>query len=635
MHLIVGTAGHIDHGKTALVKALTGIDADRLPEEKKRGITIDLGFAELEAGGVSIGFVDVPGHERFVKNMLAGACGIDLVLLVIAADEGVMPQTREHFEICRLLQIKSGIIALTKKDAVDDEMLELVRLDVAELVAKSFLQDAPMFAVSSKTGEGIDEMKAGLIDAARKIPARHNDSITRLPIDRSFTVKGFGSVVTGTLAAGEISESDEMELLPVGRRVRVRGLQTHGKSVHTAFAGQRTAVNLGGIDHTELTRGMVLSEPGVLIPTQIFDAEIEVLPGSRALKSRQRVRVHLGTAETLARLAILNETREIEPGRSGFAQFRLEVPIVAVPGDRFIVRSYSPQITIAGGQILTTPAKKHRRRDAGATSVFLRKLANAEHNANILEIIIKEAGGGGMSRADLRSQTCWRNDVLNAAIEENKSSGSILDADGVFLSQHTFDALKTKTVNEIGRHHKLEPLARGLLKETLRERVFKHLPAGTLRSVTVELERLGKVKVDKDVLRLASHSAELSGAEKQVFESLRSTYEAAKFEVPRLDDVLTDAAKLSGIDQLAARKIFQLLVNSGEIVQVNEEFYFSAKAIDTLISKVRESAADDRLIDVAKFKELAGISRKYAIPLLEYFDRQKVTLRTNDKRIIL
>ena len=318
MEIIVGTAGHIDHGKTALVRALTGTDADRLPEEKERGITIDIGFAELEIGDTHFGFVDVPGHERFVKNMLAGASGIDLVMLVIAADEGVMPQTREHFEICRLLGLRHGIVVLTKSDLVDEETLELAKLDAAELVAGSSLENAPMVAVSSVTAAGIDELKTLLVQSGASVSARNKDRVTFLPIDRSFTVKGFGAVVTGTLASGDIAEGIDLELLPEVRRVRVRGVQTHGRSVKTARAGQRTAVNLAGIDHGELSRGMVLCRPGVFRPTQIFDAETEVLEGvSRSLRSRQRVRIHIGTAEVLARISVIDASNEIAGGEHG------------------------------------------------------------------------------------------------------------------------------------------------------------------------------------------------------------------------------------------------------------------------------------------------------------------------------
>ncbi|MGA9998229.1 MAG: selenocysteine-specific translation elongation factor, partial [Pyrinomonadaceae bacterium] len=362
--IIVGTAGHIDHGKTSLVRALTGVDADRLPEEKRRGITIDLGFAELDLGEVRIGFVDVPGHERFVKNMLAGAHGIDVVALVIAADEGLMPQTREHFDICRLLGVRQGLVIITKTDMVDEELLALVHAEAEELVEGSFLEGAPLLDVSAKTGAGIEELKSALREVALRVPPRSSEMTTRLPVDRAFTMKGFGAVVTGTLVAGEIREGDEMELLPAGQRVRVRGLQVHGSSVKTASAGQRTAVNLGGVEAASIERGMTLAPVARLRPTQIIDAEVSMLKSApRPLRSRSRVRVHIGAAEILARVRVLEEAGEIEPGASGFAQLRLESPVIALPFERFIIRSYSPSHTIAGGRVLDAFATKHRGRE--------------------------------------------------------------------------------------------------------------------------------------------------------------------------------------------------------------------------------------------------------------------------------
>src|SRR5258706_13442328 len=359
--IIVGTAGHIDHGKTALVRALTGIDADRLPEEKRRGITIDIGFADLDLGEVRIGFVDVPGHERFVKNMLAGAHGIDVVALIIAADESVMPQTREHFDICRLLGVQQGLIVITKKDLVEEDLLQLVRAEAQELVAGSFLEDAPVITVSSRTGEGIEELKTALRVAGRQAPSRSSDFITRLPIDRAFTMRGFGAVVTGTLIAGEISEGEELELLPAGARVRVRGVQVHGSPVARASAGQRTAINLGGVEAAAIERGMILAPAGRLRPALAIDVLVNLLESApRPLRSRQRVRVHLGAAEVLARVRVLAEGGEIKPGQNGLVQLRTETEIVGVLGDRFILRSYSPQITIGGGLILDPFLPPHR-----------------------------------------------------------------------------------------------------------------------------------------------------------------------------------------------------------------------------------------------------------------------------------
>src|SRR2546428_6286601 len=387
--IIVGTAGHIDHGKTALVRALTGIDADRLPEEKRRGITIDIGFADLDLGDVRIGFVDVPGHERFVKNMLAGAHGIDLVALVIAADESVMPQTREHFDICRLLGVKHGLVVITKRDLVDKELLQLVHAETEELIAGSFLQSAPILAVSSRTGERIEDLKTALHEVGSQVPERASEFITRLPIDRAFTMRGFGAVVTGTLIAGEINEGDELELLPAGARVRVPGIQVHGAAVKRALAGQRTAVNLSGIEAAAIERGMTLAPVGRLRPTQIIDARIQMLDDAlRALRSRQRVRVHVGAAEVLARVRVLETNGEISPGRHGLVQFRFEAPVVGVTGDRFIIRAYSPQVTIGGGAILDPFAVKHRARDFPAIRATLRILADGDRAARFAQLVI-------------------------------------------------------------------------------------------------------------------------------------------------------------------------------------------------------------------------------------------------------
>ena len=639
LDIIVGTAGHIDHGKTALVKALTGVDADRLPEEKQRGITIDIGFAELDLGGVKIGFVDVPGHEKFVKNMLAGASGIDLVLLVIAADAGVMPQTREHFEICRLLEIKSGLIVLTKTDLVDDELLEIVKLETAELVENSFLENAPVVAVSAKTGAGIDELKDNLRTLAARIPVRQNEAIARLPIDRSFSVKGFGAVVTGTLISGEIRETDELEVLPIHRKVRVRGIQTHGKTVKSAHAGQRTAINLGGIEHRETTRGMILAESGILRPTQIFDAEIEVLKTAKKnLKSRQRVRVHIGTIEALARIQVLNETGEIERGEKDFVQLRLEIPVVTIPNERFILRSYSPQMTIAGGVVLDNSAAKHRRRDAENVCQYLRNLIEAGGDKQkqiklYLENIAETAG----NFADLQARTGWRKEILQAAIRRNVEKKSIIEAENHLMARSAFENLKAKTLAEIEGFHRKEPLAKGILRETLREKIFAHLPPEIFKTVLETLQKDNVIKPEKDFVRAAAHNLELSNDEKILRETLSKIYQTAKLEVPKLEDALLESIKNTKLTREHARKIFQLFLNSGELVKINEEFYFARNEIDVLIKNLREYAAksSDQTIDVAKFKDIAGISRKFAIPLLEYFDREKITRRAGDRRLIL
>jgi selenocysteine-specific elongation factor len=641
MDIIVGTAGHIDHGKTALVKALTGVDADRLPEEKKRGITIDIGFAELDLGAVRVGFVDVPGHERFVKNMLAGASGIDLVLLVIAADSGVMPQTREHFEICRLLEIKSGLIVLTKTDLVDEELLELVRLEAAELVENSFLERAPVIAASAKTGAGIAELKETLKKLALEIPVRQNENVTRLPIDRAFSVKGFGAVVTGTLVSGEISEATELEMLPVGQTVRVRGLQTHGKAVKTVRTGQRAAVNLGGIEHAEIERGMILTEKDTLRPTQIFDAEIEVLKDAKKnLKSRQRVRVHIGTIEALARVQVLNEANEIAAGEKDFVQLRLEIPVACIPNERFILRSYSPQITIAGGRVLDNSAVKHRRKDVENVRKYLANFIEADKTndrAKQLKLVLDASGEHGATQKELQQRTGWRDEILKRAIAENIEKKTVVEAETFLLARTPFENLKTKTLTEIENAHRLEPLAKGILQATLREKIFANLAPEIFKTTLANLERENKIKVEKDTVRLATHNLELSPEEEILREKLRQIYTAAKLEMPKLEDALSDSISGTKSDKNHARKIFQLLLNSGDVVKITEEFYCAKIEIEKLIIKMREFAAEtsDRLIDVPKFKDIAQISRKYAIPLLEFFDREKITRRAGDKRLIL
>ena len=639
LSVIVGTAGHIDHGKTALVRALTGVDADRLPEEKRRGITIDLGFAELELADVRLGFVDVPGHERFVKNMLAGAHGIDLVALVIAADEGVMPQTREHFDICRLLEIKSGLVIITKTDTVDEELLQLVRDEAEELVAGSFLEGSPVISVSAKTGAGIEELKQALHQIALCVPARSSETIARLPVDRVFTMRGFGAVVTGTLVAGSISEGDEMELLPAGARVRVRGLQVHGQQVARAFAGQRTAVNLGGVEASAIERGMTLAPAARLLATQILDARVDVLESSpRPLRSRSRVRVHLGAAEILARVRVLEENGEIAPGARGFAQLRFEAPVVALPGERFIIRSYSPSRTIAGGRVLDAFAIKHRGREAAAARARLAALLEADEAAR-LALIVETAGGVGLRRADIAARTGWRDEVLQEATGEAIRRGAMIEAEGVYLSRSAFDELARVAAAEVAAYHEREPLARGLLRETLREKRFAHAAPEVFRAVLSHLETEGQIVSDKEIVRAAAHSLALSPSDAAMKDRLEKVYLDAALEAPTLEEALERAGvKASSSAREHARKLLQLLLDAGSLVRVSAELFFHRDALARLLEQLKAYAAahePERLIDVAAFKDLAGISRKYAIPLLEYLDRERVTRRAGDKRIIL
>ncbi|MDX6695481.1 MAG: selenocysteine-specific elongation factor [Blastocatellia bacterium] len=635
--IIIGTAGHIDHGKTALVRALTGVDADRLPEEKRRGITIDLGFAELDLADVRIGFVDVPGHERFIKNMLAGAHGIDLVALVIAADEGVMPQTREHFDICRLLGVQAGLVVLTKTDMVDEELLALVRAEAEELVAGSFLEAAPVLAASARSGAGIDELKRALREVALAVPARSDEMVARLPVDRAFTMKGFGAVVTGTLVAGEIAEGDEMELLPAGAHVRVRGLQVHGQAVALAHAGQRTAVNLGGVEAASIERGMTLAPSGRLRSTQIIDAQIDVLKNApRGLRSRARVRVHLGAMEALARVRVLEDAGEIRPGSSGFAQLRFESEVVALPDERFILRSYSPSQTIAGGRALDAFAVKHRGREVAQARARLSTLLNAGRAAQ-LALFVEMAGERGLRRAELAARTGWRDGVLEEAVAQAVEQGTIVDADGIQVGRASFESLADDALALVEAHHKREPLTRGMLRETLRERRFAHAAPEVFRAVIARLEQQGALVSDKEIVRASQHSLALAPADAALRNRLEEVYLAAALEAPTFDEALARAGHATTTRE-HGRKILQLLLDAGVLLRINKDVLLHRQALEQLVEKLRAYAAQhepERLIDVAAFKELAGISRKYAIPLLEYLDRERITRRAADRRLIL
>jgi len=638
MDVIVGTAGHIDHGKTALVRALTGIDADRLPEEKHRGITIDLGFAEMSFGDVHFGFVDVPGHERFVKNMLAGASGIDVVLLIIAADEGVMPQTREHFDICRLLGVKTGLIALTKTDLVDDETLELAKLDATELVAGSFLENAPVIPLSSKTGIGIDSLKQALALTASHMPARDSRFVTRLPIDRSFSVKGFGAVVTGTLVSGRISEGDEVELLPSRTKVRVRGVQTHGKTISSAESGRRVAVNLGGISHSKVERGMVLSEPGILKPTQIVDTEIELLASAgKPLRSRNRIRVHINTTEALARVQILNDKSEIGPGEKDFAQIRFETPVTAAMDERFIIRSYSPQATIGGGRTIDVSATKHRRKDMANIRNFLTKLIIAGRDSvATVNILIEAAGPAGVRLSEIQRRTALNQGAVSEAIQSALAAHFAVDIGGTYVESRAFQELTKSVETAVGQFHSREPLAKGMSRGALRDRIFEFLPIETFHAVLSNLESSGRLAIDHETVRLTGHSAVLSPENAALRDKLSGIYRSARLEVPKLDEALETAIAGTTSTKPEARKIFQMFLDSREIVKVTDEFYFTKRVLDDLTELLKQFAATtDRSIDVPKFKEIAGVSRKYAIPLIEYLDRERITRRVGDKRIIL
>jgi selenocysteine-specific elongation factor len=631
-HIVVGTAGHIDHGKTSLVKALTGIDADRLKEEKERGITIDIGFASLRLDDETmIGFVDVPGHERFVKNMLAGIGGIDAVMLVIAADEAVMPQTREHLDICSLLRVKRGLTVLTKIDATERDIVDLAEMEVREYVRGSFLQDAPLLRVSSLTGEGIESLKGELRRLAHEVAPRDASQIFRLPIDRCFTMKGFGTVVSGTLIAGRIQRDDEIEVLPVQRSARVRGIQVHGSSVEEARAGQRTALNLQRIELDELERGMVLVPPGVFSPSSTFDVELELLQSAPSpIVRRKRVRFHVGTAEVMGYIMLLGQD-VLEPGGSAFAQVHLEQPTFALPGDRFIVRQYSPMMTLGGGEIVDARPGRHRRSDDTVPEA-LRAFQAAPLDARVATLV-EGAGTRGIDTAELVGR-------LGATAEQIASALTRLAGEAVRVVQETpmvvvsgavFAAAADAIKGAVAQFHAADPLAKGIAREELRGRALRGASPLVFRAVLDDLASSNQLTVEQEIVRAHQRTVTLGDEEARIRTQLEERYRALGLQAPAVDEVLRGLA----LDRVRARKIVQLLVDEDVLLRVADDTFVDALAIDALIGNVRRLKQVNPRLGVREFKELTGLSRKFAMPLLEYLDTQRVTRRQGEDRVIL
>ena len=626
-HVVVGTAGHIDHGKTSLVKALTGTDTDRLPEEKARGITIDLGFAFLEEpDGLTIEVVDVPGHERFVKNMLAGVGGIDLAMLVIAADEGVMPQTREHLAICSLLHIRTGLVVLTKIDMVETDWVELVRDDVATLVRGTFLEGAPVVPVSAKTGAGLDELRATLRRLAETVPARGTDQLPRLPIDRVFTIKGFGTVVTGTLAAGALGVDDRVEVFPRGLVAKIRGLQTHGHAVERSMAGQRTAVNLQGLERAAVDRGDVIGIAGTLSATALVDVVLEILHDApRPLKSRDRVRLHAGTSEIMAR-ALLLDGAELAPGKRGFARLRLEAPLVALAGDRFVIRSYSPIVTIGGGTLLDTDPPRLKR---PARLAHLNVLEAGAPEA-VVEEHVRGAGIGGIRLPALVARVPFGPARTRQLLDALAAAGRVTAVERDWsLHADAVARLRGLVTAALEQFHRAQPLRGGMSREELRvraanadERVFAHV----LGALAAE----GAVHVDRDKVRLAAHELRLSAVQQTAVDRLEREFREAAAAPPSAEEALGRAG-LAGDEE---HELFQLLVESRKLVRVKESLFFHAAALDAIQDKLVAMLRERKEIGPGDIKDLLGISRKYAIPLLEYFDARRVTTRVGERRVL-
>jgi selenocysteine-specific elongation factor len=628
--VVLGTAGHIDHGKTSLVKALTGIDTDRLREEKERGITIELGFAHLRLpSGISLSIVDVPGHERFVKNMVAGATGVDIVLLVVAADEGVMPQTREHLDICRLLRVKSGLVALTKSDLVDEDFLELAREDVASLTEGTFLEGAPIVSVSASTGEGLAELVGALDELAERVPQKSPHGIFRLPVDRVFTMRGFGSVVTGTAVSGTVRRDEEVELLPRGLRAKVRGVQVQGEAVDKALAGQRTALNLSGAGVEDLERGDVVVHPGTLTPTFMLDAWVDVLPSGAGLSRRTRCRLHAGTQEVPVLLALM-DGEECPAGQGAYVQVRAAQKLVACPGDRFVLRAFSPARTIGGGVVLDHRPKRHK----GSRPELLRELEMLRDGtpAERLGVLLHSRGAAGMdpveAQAALGLALEETRNLLQAAVREGKAVVSDRRAQR-HIHADVARVLEDQAVAILEKFHAENPLRKGLGVEELRSKFPGYLEPKLVEFILSHLAQAERVSLEGEFARLTNFTVQLSAGDEELRAKVLGAIGGRGFEAPSLEEV----AAVVGLPAKALAPVLTYLVGQGALVRTKEGFYFDAERLAGFVRSVIEFLQEKGQIGVAEVKELTGTSRKHTIPLLEYLDSNRITLRKGDVRV--
>ena len=618
---VVGTAGHIDHGKSRLVLALTKIDPDRLEEEKRRGMTIDLGFAYMQLpSGRRVGIVDVPGHRRFLKNMLAGVHGMDAVLLVIAADEGPMPQTREHLAIIDLLGIEHGVVVLTKADLVDEAWLGLVRDDVTALVGGSSLRQAPIVAVSSSTGAGLDELRTALDVELAKTAPRPDVGRPRLPIDRSFAMSGFGTVVTGTLVGGALQQGAELALLPAGRRVRIRGLQQHNRPVEEARPGSRTAVNLSGLDHSEVRRGDVLALPGSLPASRRLDARLIVLPGVQPLRHHQQLQMYHETSEVMIELNLL-ERDELRGGEAGWVQLFATQPVVALDGDRFILRVPSPAATVAGGVIVDSAPRRHRRRDP----TVLKDLA-ARERADPATSAVLELGKHpwGLAETDLAGRLGVSAAQLEPILAPLIDRGAVRRLASRWLTRQQWEQSVARVLGVLSVHHEAQPLRRGMPKEELRSRVG--IPADLFAELLTVLTSDQAVMDLGGEVAAAAHHPTLTSEQETAIGAFIAELEGQPFNPPPLPDLVRR--------HRLTPALLQFLVIDGRVVRVSEDTAFARSAYDDAVRRLRRHLKEHRTLTVAAARDLLGSSRRYVLPLLEWLDAQKITRRVGDDRIL-
>ncbi len=628
--MILGTAGHIDHGKTSLIRAVTGTNTDRLKEEQLRGITIELGFAALDLpGGRHLGIVDVPGHEKFVKNMVAGATGIDMVAMVIAADEGVMPQTVEHMEICALLGVEHGLVVLTKIDMVDEEWLELVTEDVRDFTAGTFLEDRPILPVSSATGDGIPEFLAALEALSKEVPERSPINIFRLPVDRVFTMKGFGTVITGTLVSGRVGVGETVMLYPSGITAKVRGLQVHNESVETAGGGMRTAINFQGLEKADVERGEVVSTPGALVSSYMVDVHLRYLSSNkRPLKSRTRVRFHTGTSEILG-IVVLIDREELSPGEDAVVQMRLDAPVALVRDDRFVIRSYSPVRTVGGGRILNPIPKKHKRFRAEVIEELADLTADAPEE--IVAHHVLRAGYAGRSFAELKIMCNLSDKPLESALQGLLTRREVILVDKeqrVFIHGDAFEALQDEAIGHMTVHHSRFPLKAGMPKEELKSKFRPDLRPKVFNQALNQMIREERVVQEEKTIRLPEHEVSLGEDQADIREKILDTYRKNGLTPPYFKD-LPGTFK---VDPARAKEVLHFLVEEGQLVKVKEELFFHADAIAGLRERLVAFFGENDALTPADFKEMTGLSRKYLIPLLEHFDARNITIRVGDVR---
>jgi selenocysteine-specific elongation factor len=630
--VILGTAGHIDHGKTSLIKALTGIDTDRLKEEKLRGITIELGFAHMEMpGGERLGIVDVPGHEKFVKHMVAGATGIDLVALVIAADEGVMPQTREHMEICELLHVKKGLVVLTKTDLVDDpDWLEMVREDIAVFLKGTFLEGCEIIAVSAVTGEGLEELKKSLAQLFAEVESKSSEGPFRLPVDRVFSMRGFGTVITGTSISGRLQIGDSVVIYPEGLKSKVRGIQVHGKDVQEVLPGQRTAVNLQGMERALIERGNVLASAGALSPSHMIDVQLDLLKSApRALKHRAKIRFHTGTAEHLATIILLDR-EELKPGEKTFAQVRLDQPAAVLRGDRFVLRSYSPVQTIGGGAVLHPLPRKHKGSAKREAAKALEKLSKSP-DSDIILWHLQDAGWAGLGEAELRIRTNVSQKFLEKTLQQFTSARKVVLYDKEnrrLIHPDALEEMKSSIKAILAGYHNRFPLKAGMPKEEIPALLSKPVEGKLYNFVLRQLVEADQIALEMEWVRLTTHKVALSKDEDNIRQKIERAFRESGLQPPFFKEV---ASGLPGTSK-QHQEVLEWMLAKGVLVKTKEEIYFHAASMAELQNRLVDWLREHGEITTPQFKEMTGASRKYTIPLLEYFDGQKVTIRVGEVR---